>query len=432
MGGEAFCLTLAIVVSAYLARTLGPEGCGALFSLVFLTQLALAIGMFGIDRATVFHVGKGVHETSAVSGNALVLSLVLGVVIASVFALAAAVSGQIGTMFNLPYFLLVVATIPLIFPSQVAYHAIWGQNRIEACTMLRTSSAISGLAMNLTFIGLLAMGLEGAVWAHVASSLIYVAMALTAVRFGGRIDLRPNRACLKSVIGYGLRSYVGAVLGFLLIRLDILMLLFLADSKPKADLWIGLYSRAIIVERVTTLIAHGAAMPLLGQSVSSASEEVRHLTARVLRLTVLACLVAGVIFSNAAEFILWLLFGDEFLGAADALKILVLGMVGMAAARIASTGLQALDKPGLVSLIALVVIPANLLLNWILIPTYGIEGAAAATTISYLLNGALCVAAAIRVSGGGLGEFLLPSRDDFALAASWFNRRSKQETHGPS
>lgn len=63
----------------------------------------------------------------------------------------------------------------------------------------------------------------------------------------------------------------------------------------------------------------------------------------------------------------------------------------------------------------LISLSANVLLNIVLIPRYGINGAAIATSISYTLNFVILVTAFVRLTGAPLVSLVIPRLDDIRL-----------------
>jgi len=84
------------------------------------------------------------------------------------------------------------------------------------------------------------------------------------------------------------------------------------------------------------------------------------------------------------DIIIRILFGEGYVAASSALKILALGTIIYTVAAINSSVLNAVNKPRLNTKIILFGAVLNIFLNFILIPKYSIVGAATATSASYL------------------------------------------------
>lgn len=83
------------------------------------------------------------------------------------------------------------------------------------------------------------------------------------------------------------------------------------------------------------------------------------------------------------EIVLNLLFGPGYVSASKALQILSIGMIAYSFGYINSNVLISIKKPKLTAIAVAIAAVINLVLNFVLIPKYGITGAAASTMICY-------------------------------------------------
>ncbi len=86
-----------------------------------------------------------------------------------------------------------------------------------------------------------------------------------------------------------------------------------------------------------------------------------------------------------AAFFIQVFFGQEYISGALALQILLVGILLFVVAGVNNSIIIGIGKPKLVTKIVLYSALVNTIANLILIPLFGIEGAAAATSFSYLL-----------------------------------------------
>ena len=100
---------------------------------------------------------------------------------------------------------------------------------------------------------------------------------------------------------------------------------------------------------------------------------------RYVSMTVLPLCVGMIIFATP---IMGILFGATYIPAAEALQIMTAGMLFFTIYMISSSISQGLGKPVLPMVILLIGIVIDLALNIALVPIFGINGAALATTIS--------------------------------------------------
>ena len=73
---------------------------------------------------------------------------------------------------------------------------------------------------------------------------------------------------------------------------------------------------------------------------------------------------------------------------------------------------MAIDRQAVNIVVQTTALTVNVVLNLLLIPRYGVVGAAVASSATYLLVGTMIAIVFIRHSGRGLVELLLPRRSD--------------------
>jgi O-antigen/teichoic acid export membrane protein len=84
--------------------------------------------------------------------------------------------------------------------------------------------------------------------------------------------------------------------------------------------------------------------------------------------------------------IIRIIFGREYTAAALPLAILVFGYILYSLAYTSSNIIGMAKKTGWILLITIILAASNILLNFLLIPLYGVNGAAVATSISYIIG----------------------------------------------
>ena len=180
-------------------------------------------------------------------------------------------------------------------------------------------------------------------------------------------------------MGYSLRDYPGVVADYTTLRLDQLMLGGMASNVA-----IGLYVIAVRLSEMTTLAADaiaGALMPEVAASETANRAEL--LTARSLRLAIYMHLLLLPPLWLAAPLILRVLFGESFVPATTAFRWLLVAAGVWSCGSILISGLRGFGHPGMSTLArfsSAVVTGVTLV---VLLPRFGITGAAIASLIGY-------------------------------------------------
>ena len=91
--------------------------------------------------------------------------------------------------------------------------------------------------------------------------------------------------------------------------------------------------------------------------------------------------------------------------------ILLIGIIFASIGKVAPAYFYTKGRPNIHLIVAAIVLVINLLLNFVLIPTIGINGAALASTISYLFYGLIYVLM-LKKDGISIKQLLIIQKDD--------------------
>lgn len=176
--------------------------------------------------------------------------------------------------------------------------------------------------------------------------------------------------------------------------------LFIGANLPSK--FAGYYTNASAVARLPLIVSMSvatSALPAASEAFTLKNQDLLstyiHQSYRYVIIIVLPLCVATAVFAGP---ILGLLFGAEYTLGASSLQILVIGMFSFAVYTIASSISQGLGKPvfPMVSLVFGVFL--QLIISFIVVPLWGIEGAALATTLSTSFIMISCLLYTFRVS----------------------------------
>lgn len=175
---------------------------------------------------------------------------------------------------------------------------------------------------------------------------------------------------------------VGSVVFLFLGQLDVLMLGYFADSKA-----VGLYRSILPLQQSSTFIMTSFTflfLPLATEffeerQFDDLSELYTVSTKWISALTLPMVLVLGLFPSPVIN----AFFGSSYLPAAPALTILILGMYSRALVGLNGDMVRAINRPEIELYTAVGGLAVNAVLNVLLIPQYGIVGAAVATVSGY-------------------------------------------------
>ena len=122
--------------------------------------------------------------------------------------------------------------------------------------------------------------------------------------------------------------------------------------------------------------------------------------------------IFGALLMLIAEFVIVLLYGEDFRPAGAVIVWLVPGIVALGHSRILANYIAGQGRPGINAARGCAALVVNIAANLVLIPVYGIIGAAVATTISYSLSAFAGYVAFVHIAGVRWRDPLLPPLKD--------------------
>jgi len=182
----------------------------------------------------------------------------------------------------------------------------------------------------------------------------------------------PDLPTLRASIAYGLQAYAANLLHLLAMRLSIFLVgIFLGAAA------VGQYGVALLVAEVPLLIS-GSAGQLIFPLVSAAQNrsEAAKLSIVVVRQTVLCVAILAFGVWLCGQLVFTRLLGTDYSQALRTLPPLLLGVVILSVPGVLSNDLAGRGRPDITLLAAGTALSVGVLLNLILIPRYGLAGAA--------------------------------------------------------
>lgn len=409
---EILVFIFGFVTLIILARVLGPTGKGIYSLILLIPGLLLTFGSFGIESANVYFVGSRKYKIQDVVSNSLILSFFLGIILILIFWIILQFdlfqsfihSNQIPSF----YLWLVVLIIPLSLVLNFFRNVIRGKGEITNYNKIKILENTILLIAVVTFLLILKKSIFGAVLSYILAVLGAGLLSIFLIGKIAKFQLSLNKNLLKDSVSYGGKVYLANAMSFLNYRLDVLLIaMFLTPAA------VGFYSIAVgIAERL--FIISGVLATVLFPKVSSLSNsEADHFTPRIARHTFFIMIIASLLLLILASPLIKIFFGLVFLPAVLPLLILLPGIIAFGIGGVLAADLGGRGKPEFAVYSSLACLIVNVILNIILIPRWGIAGAALASTVAYWVDTLIIIFAFYVVSKKPLLEFLLIKKKDF-------------------
>ncbi len=378
-GTRLLVLAVTFATAVVVARVLGPTGRGLFAVAATVGAVGAQFGNFGLHASNIYYVAKDRALLPVLIGNTLA-TVVVACLLSALGGLALHYWPELSPVHGT---LLLLALISV--PASLAYLLMQGlllgvdqvraYNNIEFAGKFITLALICGLALT-----------------HKSSVDAYFSITLLAILFSFLWSLMRLRrvstgalefsfAIFRQSIGIGMKAYTIAFFGFLLLRIDLLMVKYLLGATEA-----GYYSISQVLAENTMMFPVVIGLLLFPKLSALKEKEVKlQLANKAVLVTAALMLPAVVIAALAAAPVISLAFGRNFLPAVGPFVWLMPGTYFLG---IETVMVQLLNSEGFPPVIVAAWIAStvvNVLLNLWAIPHYGITGASVVSSVCYFL-----------------------------------------------
>jgi O-antigen/teichoic acid export membrane protein len=409
-----------------VARLLGPEGAGAFAIALLLPSIMSQLLNLGLVSATVYFVASGQvrPEIAWAASRDLMLGMALtGLGVGALIVLGLGERAFPGVDRSVLLTALLIFPFSLLAGLATGFFQALENFRVYNLIVLTQPGLALVIVAALWVAGRVDLGsvMSALVAAHALAFLLALCFLARDMRIGARATERLEY--LRPALAYGLKVHLGNILTFLNYRLDLFLVNLIAG--PAAA---GLYTVAVRLVEQLWMISKATSTVIFPRlsSMSGNEDARRSFTPVMARSVMLVTLLAASMLAGLAAPLIRLLFGAEFTPATLALYIMLPGVVLLSCARVLAHDLASRGMVGINLALAGMVLLLNTVANLLLIPHYGILGAALATTMAYTLVFFVRIILQHFLIGMPWWTLILPFPEDFRRLRKAFSKRSLQ------
>ncbi|WP_435320308.1 flippase [Haloarchaeobius sp. TZWSO28] len=384
--GTVFGQALGLVGELLIIRSVTPTTLGYLGVTYALVSTVGTIGLLGVPSG----VTRFLSADKGNKGGTLLAGYLIGLGSAITLACGlfvtrfriADVVGEPLISNLLPLFLPYLLALPV---ARITFSALRADQRTVSATVSKwIAPRLIALAILGVFLKLFNTPLVGAIGYWVSIPVLASLCALWFVKDNVPTMTVPTRQELRSLWRFSWPLAVGASLSMLLTRLDILMLSMYVESAA-----VGHYRSVQPLRQITTFVTGAFGflfLPLATQYYETGDfDGLNRLYRTSTKWIVSLSLPFVLVFALFPRDVIRVFFGAKYLPASLALSILIAGLFFRALVGLDTDLLKALDRTRIELGCAIVGVVGNVIMNILLIPPFGIAGAAAATVSGFFI-----------------------------------------------
>lgn len=366
-----------IVLMVVIARTMGTAFFGQFSYLLAFSTIAVALADLGTTAVLARGLGQQVKERSAYLGNFLLMRVALTLaVMVGAGAIAFVLPGDLVLAL-----LIVVAGLPFLATRFFEpIFQVYGRPWLSPWSTM--AFAIAQLLLAFYVWSVPGLSVAQVATGIVLTNIVYTAVALWLMLSVVKPDMRPRRDLLRDLLHIAAPVGVSSIFTTIILRADVIFLEHLRTSTE-----VGLYSAAYRVLDLAVFVSITVITPLIpilasqiGRDKAAALIDCR----MAAQFAGLFALPAAIALPAVGPSILSTVLGHEFIGAAAPLNVLAWNFVFIVFALLGSSINLANGQVAHGYWNAPLACLINLWLNFLLIPRFGMVGAAWAAVASQL------------------------------------------------
>ena len=372
-----------------LARYLGPADLGLFSMCLTVGSIITLVAGFGVESAVIKYVAECKGDKNKISqllSSALITMIILGIFSSAILFV---LSSTLADIFNMPSLSLLLKIFGIAFPFTLITTIIFGllnglrkMNYFSYANISRASFAFIFILIPI----LIGLGVGGAVLGYVLAEIIIAGIFIAFIRKYIHFTVRACKQTAKKLISFGSRMVGANAVNMITNQVDILLIGYFLTATE-----VGYYAIAVALAGLLSFLPQ-AVQKITYPTTSEywSSNDIAGLNKMInksMKYSACFLLLVGLGMGFYAREIITIIFGGDFIYATLPLRVLLIARIIRGSTIVPIGGsLAGVGRPDLSLKTDSVSAIANIMLNILLIPPFGILGAAIATTTSLILG----------------------------------------------
>lgn len=423
---------LGIVSGVFSTRILGEEAKGvfSLFQANYL--LFVMLFSFGIQTGIVYFVSSKKYSEQIVAGLSFAVFTVCSVLLTGM--LLTAYYMDFSSYFfpegynSLPYVFSVVVLFILTFFNNLITSFFQAHSMFSIINRISLiNSVVNAILFSIVYFFILNRDFapsERFDYVLILTIfLVFINSLVWLILYLNKINVKPKMSnitsdIVKKFIGYSLLIYLGTVINFFNYRLDLWIVNYFLDEKELSH-----YSLAANIAQIILIVAVTIASVILPKLSNETDEKKFEIFTLVSRASFSVFFILIMIAIITANFLIPLMYGDEFIPTIVPFQILAIGIFISCITQIFTIIVITLNKSKYNIYACAIGLIFTVFFDVYLIPKYNINGAAIATLISYFAIFLVTYYLIITKTEITTKNLFLLTKSDLSVGLSYIKRR---------
>ena len=378
------------LLSIILARYLGPEKRGIVTAIFIIPNLLISFADLGVKQASAYYLGKKIFDSEKLTQTVLflwLLSSTISILIAFIYYKLFSVESYGWLLLSIPLF-----SIPFMLLEKYMDGLLLGSQMVFIINRKQILSFVFNFLFTIIVIYLFGINIYSASLILLVISVITAMYSLNKISKKIKISIKFNSEIFSAILSKGFLYALTLFILSLNYKIDILFMEKMTNPKE-----LGLYTISVSLSELIWQIPTALGMVIFSKSATThkESDSVQR-TIKLLRIVSLPSLLISLILWIASPFLVPLLYGEIYSDSVSMIRFLLPGILAMVIFKVLNADLAGRGyvlfslKSYFISLLI------NIILNIILIPKYGGNGAAIASSVSYTIGSCIICKAYIK------------------------------------
>lgn len=375
---QVISILIGFLTSILIARGLGVVNQGYFTFYLLIFGLIASYGNLSITSSNSYFIKKSKYDRNDVISNNVTILLILNII----YIILSILFTNIIFNSNANKYLLLI--IWLVYSSSLMFFNYFTTIHVvdETIYLYNRYSIYTNVLKCILIIVLYFSDFLNIISISITYSIMEL-LKLILIKKGLKLNIRLfiSFDLLKQELIYGIPLYLAALFIYFNYRADLFMV-----KAMQGDFQLGIYSIAVHLAELAFLFPSSIVSAFEGKLYSCSDDTKKNVTEQIIKITFyvtsIICLI-GILCKPLIVF----LYGKEYAPAGVCMIILLIGIAFASIGKIAPVYFYTQGKPKIHLLVSSLVLIINIASNCILIPKFGIKGAALASTISYIFYG---------------------------------------------